>query len=637
MSDSSTGQIVGGIIGAVVGYFTAGISVAFGFAAGSAIGGAIAAEDETITGPRRDDLKVQTSAYGRPLPFVYGTVPIAGNVVWLENDRLQEVKNSEDVGGKGGGGTTQETFAYFATFAVTLCEGPIHGVRRIWADADLIYDRSTDVNARTLFGSDRVMVSGDDLGDGARILLYRGTQDQTPNSRIEADKGDAPAYRGTAYLVLEDFPLEKYGNRIPSITAEVVRPSASESRPTLVDIASPAWPGVKDNQLDTAEDFGRVIGDTLAVNVNPDDPRTGSDDNTDNVDYVYSVDGDLIEQRRKGHRTPASTTSDAYAGEWGTGPLDASISPLAIPTRLVFQNDNGRGDVDVYVIDTSDDTDGLRRVHRWENDGGSGFRLVAVISPNREHLFLVREDMSADSADSITWERYDASTGFDAPIESGAFVATSAGDPPSVIRPNGGTAPLAVEDNLNRMWSVEQNYRTLLERDANGDFAVVNVVPEPEGVGFHNSTVMAQDGLFWVFYEDSLEIWYAYPLTDRQSEPLQDIVEDLTTRTGIPASAVDASALSGDVRGYTFSRVSSARQALMQLRKVFPFDIRESGYKVEFVPRGQSSVATLTDEDLGAHERGQELPAIVGTERAFENEQPQRIHLTYKDAAYDYE
>ena len=36
--------------------------------------------------------------------------------------------------------------------------------------------------------------------------------------------GDAPAYRGLAYVVFERLPLANFGNRIPQLSFEVVRP-----------------------------------------------------------------------------------------------------------------------------------------------------------------------------------------------------------------------------------------------------------------------------------------------------------------------------------------------------------------------------------------------------------------------------
>ena len=39
---------------------------------------------------------------------------------------------------------------------------------------------------------------------------------------IAALEDHAPAYRGTAYAVFENLPLEAFGNRIPSLSFEVI-------------------------------------------------------------------------------------------------------------------------------------------------------------------------------------------------------------------------------------------------------------------------------------------------------------------------------------------------------------------------------------------------------------------------------
>ena len=43
---------------------------------------------------------------------------------------------------------------------------------------------------------------------------------------IEAVEGAAPAYRGCAYVVFEDLPLDPFGNRLPQLSFEVFRPIA---------------------------------------------------------------------------------------------------------------------------------------------------------------------------------------------------------------------------------------------------------------------------------------------------------------------------------------------------------------------------------------------------------------------------
>ena len=56
------------------------------------------------------------------------------------------------------------------------------------------------------------------------MRTYAGDETQTPDPLIVAKDGDAPAYRGLAYVVFERLPLENFGNRIPQLSFEVVRP-----------------------------------------------------------------------------------------------------------------------------------------------------------------------------------------------------------------------------------------------------------------------------------------------------------------------------------------------------------------------------------------------------------------------------
>ena len=51
-------------------------------------------------GPRLSDLRPQASEYGRPIPLVYGTVGMSGNVIWASD--LIEVSTTTEQGGKGG-------------------------------------------------------------------------------------------------------------------------------------------------------------------------------------------------------------------------------------------------------------------------------------------------------------------------------------------------------------------------------------------------------------------------------------------------------------------------------------------------------------------------------------------------------
>jgi len=58
------------------------------------------------------------------------------------------------------------------------------------------------------------------------FTVYTGSSDQLPDAKIEAVEGEGtvPAYRGTAYVVIEDLQLAQFGNRVPQFSFEVMRP-----------------------------------------------------------------------------------------------------------------------------------------------------------------------------------------------------------------------------------------------------------------------------------------------------------------------------------------------------------------------------------------------------------------------------
>ena len=188
---AAAGASLGGALG--VG---AAVGQAVGAVAGAVIDRVLLRSTKSVTGSRLSDLTVQASTEGEPIPRVYGRVRLSGQVIWAT--RHEEEAVEETRGGKGGVSST--SYRYYANFAVGLCEGPIHRIARVWADGTLL-----DTDAITL----RVHLGGEDQEPDALILARQGS--------------DAPAYRGTAYVVFERLPLDDWGNRIPQLAFEVIR------------------------------------------------------------------------------------------------------------------------------------------------------------------------------------------------------------------------------------------------------------------------------------------------------------------------------------------------------------------------------------------------------------------------------
>lgn len=176
----------------------------FGGPVGQVIGSAIGAQVDRAAiqslmpprqiGPRLEALRVQGASEGSPIPTAFGRVRAVGQIIWAA--RFREGRN-EGRAGKGGPRTVD--YSYSLSFAVGLCEGPIDGIGRVWADG-----QPFDVS-------------------GVTMRVYRGAADQEADSLIEAVEGEAPAYRDLAYVVFEDLPLGPFGDRVPQFAFEVFR------------------------------------------------------------------------------------------------------------------------------------------------------------------------------------------------------------------------------------------------------------------------------------------------------------------------------------------------------------------------------------------------------------------------------
>ncbi len=188
------------------------VLTAVGSAVGGPIGGAIGAligrsVDGLVLrpgrreGPRLTELAVQTSSYGSQIPALFGTMRVAGTVIWATD--LIETR-SRSGGGKGQ--PSVSTYSYAASFAVLLSARRVLRVGRIWAEGKLLRGAGGDFKTATGF------------------RLHPGGETQAVDPLIAAAEGAgvSPAYRGCAYVVFEQMALAAYGNRIPSLTFEVI-------------------------------------------------------------------------------------------------------------------------------------------------------------------------------------------------------------------------------------------------------------------------------------------------------------------------------------------------------------------------------------------------------------------------------
>jgi hypothetical protein len=194
-------------------------------------------------GPRLGDLSVQTSSYGSPIPRIYGTMRVAGTVIW-STDILED----ESVEGGGKGSPEYVAYRYSASFAVALSSRPILDVRRIWADGKLIRGAGGDFKVKTKF------------------RICRGDEDQPVDPLIASIEtiAQTPAYRGLALAIFEELDLGEFGNRIPVLTFEVVADDAISLGAVLGDASGGLIEASDGRPLPGFAAHGASIGDSLA-------------------------------------------------------------------------------------------------------------------------------------------------------------------------------------------------------------------------------------------------------------------------------------------------------------------------------------------------------------------------------------
>ena len=181
------GAIIGGVVGAVVGSVVPGLGTSLGWAIGSALGGAYSQSQQVLPGPKIGDVAQQTAQEGGFRPIVYGrSHPIAGNII---ADGGPVIVTRRERQGKGG--PKVESESAYRTYAVGVCEGEAQ-LLQAWRNGILVYDAEDPSMA----------------AENAKFLEYARwftgsyTQNASPDLEEIYGVGNAPFFRGTAYLVL---------------------------------------------------------------------------------------------------------------------------------------------------------------------------------------------------------------------------------------------------------------------------------------------------------------------------------------------------------------------------------------------------------------------------------------------------
>lgn len=664
---SNAGQAVSGLAGAVIGYFVGGPTGAYwGFQAGYLAGTALfPTQLPGVQGPRLGDGQQTTSVVGQPIPWVFGTQTVGGNVIWASP--IREVATTESVGGKGGPEQDQTTYKYYRSFAILLCEGPIGGIRRIWANGKLIYDRrpvdTLDLPQKIYdhFGASPEEIERIALSNSlaARMTVYVGTDDQMPDPVIESFEGagNVPGYRGYAYVVFDDVELKaEDGNRIPaSWKFEVYEYGDSDPVEVSVYSNEVLYPWVDNdyplNQYDSytysqtivADASQTVLGEypSLTDAVNAAQAIRGADFD----EYLgYSIPGSI----------PPAGSSNGWLNRYSGGP-----SAYASDAETIWMHYNVLQPTKGYFATSTPPS-------------GGAFCSGEIVHNNR-FVFTNQETNGAI---------YYYSTSGDVAIPPGFRSTTTGGgcwiygspdirvkvdrtvqpppDPAVIGYPSGVDGWYVVAGTLLPAgpWELDESttYR-VLQKYASVNGFVTKYPLNPARPADHPQY---NDQEFW---EQAYEIEVArgrmqpglvygvhYPVTqnfgyrksidtdsvDVVPVSIASIVSRICDRTGV--DGYDVGELESEyVIGYQLARPVTGRSAIDPLRQVAFFDVIEDTIQLRFTRRGKSPAATLSDDDLGAHFVGEERASRLVTLKKLELELPRQIRVHFQNPERDYE
>jgi Putative phage tail protein len=644
-------QLIVGAVGAGIGFLIGGPTGAqVGWAIGSTVGGMLAAPDQQ--GPRLSERTVQLSSYGAAVPELWGGYRLAGNVIWSTD--LIEASNTESAG-KGGPDVT--TYSYSVSCAVAICDGTIGSIRRIWADAKLVYDARADADTATQAASAAFAVF---------MTIYTGTEAQLPDATIEAAEGagDVEAFRGTAYVVFTGLPLGDYGNRIPNFTFEVTSESAqSVASEEIVPYVVGDWAvsgdapmhstgdAVYDNisidgvagsipgpfssladaiaaiQASKGEDWANVICWWDSANSVPNVFSNGADLALEDPHYCYIAIGPDPINNIYNQNDEAIATVGAFAAleSPGSGPTSVSLSRYYL-ANYVFRKTYSTfaiGTPEHYPIINNHDT-----LHYSANYPTPYFPSIVAAIPA-----VIR----------VKRTPYIASQSCEAGDPAVLGVAQLPGAPTACISASGEITPnyQYTPDTGTFKALAEITYGTA-ELTSNGLTPVLRTTDPNYSSSTYWTAAATAAGVTGTYGVD-----YPVIVTDvgigtvsadqveAGSALLSAIVTDLCVSAGLTIGQIDVTALDDVVLGYVRPRVMSARAALEPLRQVYHFDAVESGDKIKFVKRGGASVATIQIDDLGARIDSAGEP--IEHSRRQESELPAAVRVSYQSPTADFQ
>lgn len=697
---SAIKQLLGGLAGAFIGWaltgFTNPLGAQLGFLAGSFIAGALFAEGTVIEGPKADELRLTGSAYGKPIPILFGTSLLPTNVIWATDPPIFEVRHEESTGSNGffgkllkGPKITTVSFTYEATFAVMLCEvaiGDAATLLKVYFNDELVADYASTTGP---------FIHTDFRG---KIRFHDGSQDQAADPDMVAAQGAAatPAYRGRAYIVFSGIPVNNYGRSVPRVTAVVSAKTAPDAYPNIeIDPTAQTGVGLTQWGPDGKTIWINTQGQSAAGMVVI-DAASGTILREANLEFTpFGVTNQLATFSSAGdkfyivHESSGSTEwiakfdvesleMEAVSEEVATtgDPRVIRVFGQSVDKICVINSSNG----EVNIVDALADVGVLTLQHptmavldSYDLDNyltGTGWRGYALTQDKLGYLWLVAYniDGAADSLAIVKLDRgfgfplntyvlagyydtdfavgYDIKTNslivasltifFRWSLDSAAIVVDKGTDGPTTIREASFRSPLN-----GSLWVDFDN-----DEFEEYDTATLNRIRKLNS-GNWTAGVMT-DALYdpqshAVWRTTSTHLVHKH-LLDRIGTPgtttLKEIVDGISTRgnnNNLVLADLGTTELTDVVLGYPLTKRGKKKSFIEPLAAIFFFDLREEDWMLDFIKRGGAAVVEIPESDLGAYPTDSDPVTKLGDKFIDQLQLPQQVELTYIDGDAQYE
>lgn len=681
-------QIAGAIVGGTIGFFTpvfgggpwgALKGAAFGYSLGAAF---TTTELDTVEAPRVEELGVQKADYGAVINQVYGQDEVAGTVIWIKGNAIEEVEHREKVktGGKGGGSKqTVISFTYQVTMLIVLTDHLLGGVQKIYGDNVLIYDAS---------GNDPVgKAESEDFAESIEFLNEGSSQSLI--DLLEAEKGsDIPAFRNVSLVLFTNLQLAEFGNRIPTLRFVIADSESARSLPPQelnVSVAGEMSRGVLLPVLETATKVGTFpavynAGVLLAYKLKYDALTIGD----------YTNVPLIIKQVIDGVNTDDVLIETVVK-------FDASTLSYGL-----YNNDMNVSGVEIHPITNSNNALVIyaHAVGVWKMDLFIDYQVCVNIRLPEATLTLLKANRIAIATGSKV---YIISTGVDGLIELevpslGAVADADYQERPIWITPRVGltrlyrslgvsnltgdvfTVDYSTGQTLYKMDGIREEYSVNLGNTSRAaNLGEMFISRKGTSVSYQlalSQTTMATVNLdeqaivsttdSTIFTGQIVVVYYSPEVAfiRRLRNPLVSYAtisqkflhlgmnftetDNITTEVAIKRILSNNEYVVGNdfafniqedrLQGYTLNNRASSLGKLRPLMQAYQLVGTESDYKIKIKSRAlNASIATITTEDIQAHEIGQDIPEQAVIISKSDIDVPARVNISYRDSDKEFE